>query len=81
MPRSLALSSYCWYLKHDFRLQRWIETTFQLSLRALSDEAYWISEQRNLAVHENKYKEFDLAVFQQRLFSPTGLLSCLHPEA
>lgn len=81
VPRNMALANYCWYLKHDSRLQEWIESTLKLPLPKLIDEAYWISDQRNLAAHENDYKEHNLAIFQQRLFGPTGLLSCLHPRA
>lgn len=81
VPRSMALANYCWYLKHDFKLQEWIRSNFRFSLSTFIDEAYWLSEQRNLAAHENEYREYDLAVFHRRLFSPNGLLSSLHSKA
>ncbi len=81
VPRNMAIANYCWYLKHDSKLQGWIESTLKLSLPVLINEAYWILEQRNLAAHENDYKEYNLAIFQQRLFSSNGLLGCLHTGA
>jgi hypothetical protein len=77
----MALANYCWYLKHDSKLHEWIESTLKLSLPALINEAYWILEQRNLAAHENNYKEYTLAIFRQRLYGRNGLLGCLHTDA
>ena len=57
------------------------ESTLKLSLPALINEAYWILEQRNLAAHENNYKEYTLAIFRQRLYGRNGLLGCLHTDA
>ena len=81
VPRNMALANYCWYLKHDSKLHEWIESTLKLSLPALINEAYWILEQRNLAAHENNYKEYTLAIFRQRLYGRNGLLGCLHTDA
>jgi hypothetical protein len=78
--QNMKLGTYCWYLKNDARLGQWVESTLRLPLRALIKEGYWISNQRNPAAHEVDYKEYDAAIFQQRLYSENGLLRSLHPE-
>jgi hypothetical protein len=77
--RSMTLGTYARYLKYDSKLREWVKSTLNIPLPALIDEAYWISDQRNLAAHNKDYKQYDMAIFQQRLFSRNGLLNCLHP--
>ncbi len=81
VTQNMKLGTYCWYLKNDRRLGQFVASTLRLPLRELTNEAYWISKQRNRAAHEPNYKEYDAAMFQQRLFSENGLLRSLHPEA
>ncbi|MGO8758757.1 MAG: hypothetical protein ACLQG3_11595 [Terracidiphilus sp.] len=76
-PRSLILSTYCWYLKNDSQLRSWIESTLHVHLPTLVNEAYWISDKRNLAAHEADFKQYDAAIFQARVYSAQGLLANL----
>jgi hypothetical protein len=80
VTRNMNLATYCWYLKHDSKLQAWIESTLGLSIDGLIRESYWINGERNAAAHEKNYNSYKLKSFQDRLYSATGLLNCLHPS-
>jgi hypothetical protein len=79
-PRSMTLGSYCWYLRKDLLLRSWIESALQLHLPTLTNEASWISAQRNLAAHEADFKQYNAATFQSRVYNPQGLLVSLHSK-